>query len=73
MAQSAPKARAEPHHSSGGPILDAATRERLGRELQVLYDPVLDEQLDPRLAALLTQLDEDRKSVRETRRSAARR
>ncbi|TNC15900.1 hypothetical protein FF100_01135 [Methylobacterium terricola] len=44
----------------GGPTLDAASRERLGRYLQALYEPVLDEGLDPRLAELLTQLDRDR-------------
>ncbi|AWN46442.1 hypothetical protein DK419_09035 [Methylobacterium terrae] len=46
--------------SDGGPTLDAASRERLGRYLQALYEPVLDEGLDPRLAELLTQLDRDR-------------
>jgi len=44
----------------GGPTLDAASRERLGRYLQALYEPVLDEGLDPRLAELLGQLDRDR-------------
>ncbi|MGY2053082.1 hypothetical protein [Methylobacterium sp. JK268] len=43
-----------------GSILDAATRERLGQELQALYAPVLDEVLDPRLAELLEQLKRDR-------------
>jgi hypothetical protein len=33
---------------------------RLGRQLQALYDPVIDEALDPRLAELLHQLDADR-------------
>jgi hypothetical protein len=42
------------------PILDAQTRVRLGRELRALYDPVIDEALDPRLAELLQQLDADR-------------
>lgn len=72
MAGPAPKAFADPD-PSGGPCLDAATRERLGRELQILYDPVLEEELDPRLAALLTQLDQDREAVRETRQLATRR
>ncbi|KMO35452.1 hypothetical protein ACQVP2_28795 [Methylobacterium aquaticum] len=44
----------------GSPTLDAASRERLGRYLQALYEPVLDEGLDPRLAELLHQLDRDR-------------
>lgn len=43
-----------------GPALDALARERLGRQLQALYEPVLDEGLDPRLAELLRQLDRDR-------------
>lgn len=42
------------------PILDARTRLRLGRQLQALYEPVLDEVLDPRLAELLSQLEIDR-------------
>ncbi|WP_378992422.1 hypothetical protein [Methylobacterium gregans] len=41
-------------------MLDALARERLGRQLQALYEPVLDEGLDPRLAELLRQLDRDR-------------
>lgn len=45
-----------------GPILDARIRLRLGRQLQALYDPVLDEDLDPRLAALLQQLEQDRQA-----------
>ena len=46
--------------SGGSPTLDAASRERLGRYLQALYEPVLDEGLDPRLAELMRQLDRDR-------------
>ena len=42
-----------------GPILDARTRLRLGLQLQALYEPVLDEVLDPRLAELLQQLEKD--------------
>lgn len=42
------------------PALDPATRQRLGHQLQALYDPVIDEPLDPRLADLLRQLDADR-------------
>ena len=42
------------------PVLDDATRHRLGRELRALYDPVIDEPLDPRLAELLDQLEVDR-------------
>ncbi|WP_342154336.1 hypothetical protein [Methylorubrum sp. SB2] len=45
-----------------GPVLDARIRLRLGRQLQALFDPVLDEELDPRLAALLQQLDQDRQA-----------
>ncbi|MDP4021021.1 hypothetical protein Q8W71_00155 [Methylobacterium sp. NEAU 140] len=46
------------------PVLDAATRRRLGRQLQALYDPVIDESLDPRLAELMRQLDADRGGAR---------
>ncbi|APX85072.1 hypothetical protein BV511_10330 [Methylorubrum extorquens] len=42
------------------PILDARTRLRLGRQLQALYEPMLDEVLDPRLAELMAQLEVDR-------------
>lgn len=54
---------ADPHafpEESVGPILNEATRLRLGRQLQALYEPVIDEPLDPRLAELLQQLDSDR-------------
>ena len=46
--------------SSGAPVLDAQTRMRLGRQLRAIYDPVIDEVMDPRLAELLQQLDADR-------------
>ena len=46
--------------SNPPPVLDPSTRQRLGRALQALYDPVIDETLDPRLADLLQQLDADR-------------
>lgn len=46
-----------------GPILDARTRLRLGRQLEALYEPVLDEVLDPRLAELLRQLESDQQQV----------
>ena len=46
--------------ADAGPILDARTRLRLGLQLQALYEPVLDEVLDPRLAELLSQLEVDR-------------
>jgi hypothetical protein len=45
---------------AGGPVLDGPTRLRLGQTLRALYDPVIDEALDPRLAELLRQLDADR-------------
>ncbi|WP_232629457.1 hypothetical protein [Methylobacterium sp. Leaf118] len=38
------------------PILDARIRLRIGRQLQMLYGPVLDEGLDPYLAALVRKL-----------------
>ncbi len=46
--------------SDPSPVLDAATRQQLGSRLRALYDPVIDEALDPRLAELLRQLDTDR-------------
>ncbi len=42
------------------PTLDEATRLRLGHQLQALYEPIIDESLDPRLAELMQQLDADR-------------
>ncbi|XYD09034.1 hypothetical protein R1A27_29585 [Methylobacterium sp. NMS12] len=45
---------------AGGPTLDARTRVRLGHQMRAMYDPVIDEALDPRLAELLQQLDADR-------------
>ena len=44
----------------GSPVLDPQTRLRLGHQLRAMYDPVIDEALDPRLAELLQQLDADR-------------
>lgn len=59
--------QARPHTAPSpaelGPVLDAQTRERLGRQLQALYDPVLDEALDPRLAALIRQLEADKREA----------
>jgi hypothetical protein len=49
-----------PSKSDASPTLDALTRQRLGRHLQALYEPVIDEALDPRLAELMRQLDDDR-------------
>lgn len=43
-----------------GPTLSETTRLRLGRQLQALYEPIIDEALDPRLAELMRQLDADR-------------
>lgn len=40
--------------------LTETTRRRLGEELQALYEPVIDEPLDPRLAELMKQLEVDR-------------
>jgi hypothetical protein len=45
---------------ASSPVLDAQTRLRLGHQLRAIYDPVIDEALDPRLAELLRQLDADR-------------
>ncbi|GJD36170.1 hypothetical protein [Methylobacterium aerolatum] len=42
------------------PALDDLARRRLGQELRAMYDPVIDEALDPRLAELLQQLETDR-------------
>ena len=56
-SNSRPSASAVADH---GPILDARTRLRLGLQLQALFEPVLDEVLDLRLAELLQQLEKDR-------------
>lgn len=45
---------------SAQPVLSDLTRLRLGRALQELYEPVIDEPLDPRLAELMQQLEADR-------------
>ncbi|WP_244472843.1 hypothetical protein [Methylobacterium sp. Leaf104] len=52
------------------PTLNEAARLRLGRQLQALYEPVIDEPLDPRLAELMLQLDADRDSSAGPGRSA---
>lgn len=51
----------EDYANDPGPTLDALTRERLGRQLQMIYEPVIDEPIDPRLAELMRQLDLDRR------------
>lgn len=43
-----------------GIAMSAMTRARLGQQLQAMYDPIIDEPLDPRLAELLQQLERDR-------------
>jgi hypothetical protein len=43
-----------------GLALDAMTRERLGRQMRELYEPVIDEPLDPRLAELMQALEQAR-------------
>jgi hypothetical protein len=40
--------------------LDAMTRERLGRQMREMYEPVIDEPLDPRLAELMQALEQAR-------------
>ncbi len=52
----------QPQMRSGpiGTVLDETTRFRLGQELRLLYEPILDETLDPRLAELMLQLKTDR-------------
>jgi hypothetical protein len=52
------------------PTLNEATRLRLGRQLQALYEPVIDEPLDPRRAELMLQLDADRDASLGPGRSA---
>jgi hypothetical protein len=51
-----------PSAGESAPGLDDATRQRLGRHLQAMYEPVIDEVLDPRLAELLQQLDAARQA-----------
>ncbi len=46
----------------GAPVLNAAIRHRLGQAMQALYEPVIDESLDPRLAELMQQLAADREN-----------
>ncbi|GJE56959.1 hypothetical protein EKPJFOCH_3469 [Methylobacterium thuringiense] len=43
------------------PLLDASTRERLGQQLQAMYEPVFDRAIGPHLIEVLQQLDRDRK------------
>lgn len=45
------------------PVLDALIRERLGRRLQAMYEPIIDEPLDPRLAKLLLELEQARAAI----------
>jgi len=45
------------------PVLDACTRAQLGRQLQKVYAPVLEQKLDPRLAKLLLRLEKDQKET----------
>ena len=40
--------------------MDLALETRLGLQLQAIYEPVLNDVLDPRLAELLRQLECDR-------------
>ena len=47
------------HREPIGSLLSEATRARLGQELQALYEPIIDESLDPRLAELMQQLEAD--------------
>lgn len=55
--KSVPETLLSPANSNDpAPALDARTRARLGRQLQKVYAPVLNKQLDPHLSALLQQL-----------------
>lgn len=54
---------AQPDRIPDTPELDPLTRERLGRQLQALYEPVLEETLDPRLAELLRELEQAREAL----------
>lgn len=53
-------ARPRPRIRDLNSALTETTRRRLGEELQALYEPVIDEPLDPRLAELMKQLEADR-------------
>ncbi|MCX4196672.1 NepR family anti-sigma factor [Methylobacterium organophilum] len=44
----------------GGSLLATYGGQALGHQMRAMYDPVIDEALDPRLAELLQQLDADR-------------
>ncbi len=39
------------------PVLSEQIRRRLGMQLQAMYEPVIDEAMDPRIAELLGQLE----------------
>ncbi len=52
--------RPKPRTTALNGTLNETTRRRLGAELQALYEPVIDEPLDPRLAELMRQLESDR-------------
>ncbi len=62
MTNAGPSSRLNKASGDSKPTLDELTRERLGRQLQAMYAPVLDEVLDPRLAEIMQQLERDRES-----------
>ena len=49
-----------PPSEFAAPVLNEAIRHRLGQAMQAMYEPVIDEPLDPRLAELMQQLASDR-------------
>lgn len=49
-----------PQSEFGAPVLNEAIRNRLGQAMQAMYEPIIDEPLDPRLAELMRQLASDR-------------
>lgn len=61
---SAEYAEAPARAATDSPALDAPTRERLGRQMREMYEPVVDEPLDPRLAELLDALAQARDAAR---------
>ncbi len=62
MTDTGPSSRPPVAAGDAPPTLDELTRERLGRQLQAMYAPVLDEVLDPRLAEIMLQLERDREA-----------
>ncbi|GLS45267.1 hypothetical protein [Methylobacterium brachythecii] len=60
MSNSERPLRAPEPNLDASPKLDEGTRARLGEQLKRLYDPIIEEQLDPHLVELLQLLAAER-------------